>query len=197
ALGALLGAGHPAERPGAHQEGGRAGPQTGGRVARLSAPARRRCRGPEAPGRGGDGGLGDLSRTATGGLADPMKTKMEMMAGYLAGRQDETAGAIRRELEDPSSEASRWLEAVRARSREILVPGSPEVLDAVATRPGRLPEEPRLIASRPIRNRPTAPAPRVPGKRPSRTLWGASAAALLLLAPGARLRAAADPRRRP
>ena len=125
-----------------------------------------------------------------------MKTKMEMMVGYLAGRQDETAGSIRRELEDPSSEASRWLEAVRARSREIFGPGSPEGLDSVATRPGRLPEEPRLIAPRPIRNRPTAPAPRVPERRPSRTLWGASAAALMLLAAGAAWRAQDDRLRR-
>src|SRR5262249_62088532 len=132
-----------------------------------------------------------------GGLAAPMKNKVERLVGLLAGRRDEPAGSIGRELEAPASEASRWLEAVRARSREIFGPSSPEGLDSVATRPGRLPEEPRLIAPRPIRNRPTAPAPRVPGKRPSRTLWGASAAALLLLAPGARLRAAADPRRRP
>jgi hypothetical protein len=125
-----------------------------------------------------------------------MKTKMEMMVAYLAGRRDETAGSIRRELEDPASDASRWLEAVRARSREIFGPGSPEGLDSVATCPGRLPEVPSLIALPPIRNRPTAPAPRVPGRRPSRTLWGASAAALVLLAAGVAWRAQDDRLRR-
>ena len=49
-----------------------------------------------------------------------MKTKLEMMVAYLAGRQGEAAGSIRRELEDPSSEASRWLEALRSRSGGIL-----------------------------------------------------------------------------
>jgi hypothetical protein len=49
-----------------------------------------------------------------------MKTKLEMMIGYLAGRQGESAESIRRELRDPASEASRWLEAVRLRSRTVL-----------------------------------------------------------------------------
>ena len=113
ALGALLGAGRPAEGSGARQEGGGPGFQAGRRVARLPAPAGRRGRGPEAPGRGVDGGVGDLPRTLTGGLVHSMKTKLEIMVGYLAGRQGEDVESIRRELEDPSSEASRWLEAVR------------------------------------------------------------------------------------
>ena len=85
--------------------------------------------------------MGDLPRTPTGGLVDPMKTKLEMMVAYLAGRQGEAAESIRRELEDPTSEASRWLEAVRSRSRGIFGAGSPEGLDFVATRPD-IPEEP-------------------------------------------------------
>ena len=63
--------------------------------------------------------MGDLPRTPTGGLVDPMKTKLEMMVAYLAGRKGEAAESIRRELEDPTSEASRCLEAVRSRSRGI------------------------------------------------------------------------------
>ena len=55
-----------------------------------------------------------------------MKTKLEMMVGYLAGRQGEAAELIRRELEDPTSEASRWLEAVRSRSRGVFVADSLE-----------------------------------------------------------------------
>ncbi len=64
--------------------------------------------------------MGDLPRTLTGGLVDPMKTKLEMMVAYLAGRKGEAAESIRRELEDPTSEASRCLEAVRSRSRRAL-----------------------------------------------------------------------------
>ena len=125
-----------------------------------------------------------------------MKTKLEIMVGYLAGRQGEDVESIRRELEDPSSEASRWLEAIRARSQGIFGPGSPEEPDIVAPRPGRWPEEPRLIAPRPSGDRPTAPAPRVPGRRPPRILWGASAATLVLLAVGAAWRAQDDRLRR-
>src|SRR6476469_9704361 len=57
---------------------------------------------------------------STGGLAVTMKTKLEMMVGYLAGRQGESAESIRRELRDPAGEASRWLEEVQSRSRDIL-----------------------------------------------------------------------------
>ena len=125
-----------------------------------------------------------------------MKTKLEIMVEYLAGRQGEDVESIRREFGDPSSESSRWLEAVRARSQGIFRPGSPEGLDIVPARPGRWPEEPRLIAPRPSCDRPTAPAPRVSGRRPSRILWGASAAALVLLAVGAAWRAQDDRLRR-
>jgi hypothetical protein len=48
-----------------------------------------------------------------------MRTKLEMMVGYLAGRQGESAESIRRELRDPASEARRWLEAMRSRSRGL------------------------------------------------------------------------------
>ncbi len=41
--------------------------------------------------------MGDLPRTSTGGLVDPMKTKLEMMVAYLAGRKGEAADSIRRE----------------------------------------------------------------------------------------------------
>ena len=49
-----------------------------------------------------------------------MKTKLEMMAGYLAGRRDESADLIRQELGDPASEACRFLEAMREKSRGAL-----------------------------------------------------------------------------
>ena len=86
--------------------------------------------------------MGDLPRTLTGGLVDPMKTKLEMMVAYLAGRKGEAAESIRRELEDPTSEASRCLEAVRSRSRGVFG--------------ADLPEMPDPIPSRSIRNRATA-----------------------------------------
>jgi len=54
-----------------------------------------------------------------------MTTKLEILVGYLAGRQGTASESIRRELEDPTSEASRWLEAVQKRSRAVSRPGSP------------------------------------------------------------------------
>lgn len=71
-----------------------------------------------------------------------MKTKLEMMVAYLAGRQGEAAGSVRRELADPTSEASRWLEALRSRSAGILG--------------GDAPEKPAPILARPVRDRAVA-----------------------------------------
>jgi hypothetical protein len=95
-----------------------------------------------------------------------MKTKLEMMVAYLAGRQGAAAGSIRRELEDPTSEASRWLEALRSRSGEILGAGPREMADP---RPAH-----------PTRDRTTTRG--MAGRRPAGLLLGASAAALVLLA---------------
>jgi hypothetical protein len=64
-----------------------------------------------------------------------MKTKLEMMAGYLAGRRDESADLIRQELGDPASEACRFLEAMREKSRgalEVNPPGRPDPVPAPA-----------------------------------------------------------------
>ena len=58
-----------------------------------------------------------------------MKTKLEMMAGYLSGRRDESADLIRQELGDPASEACGFLEALREKSRGALgvnPPGRPD-----------------------------------------------------------------------
>jgi hypothetical protein len=95
-----------------------------------------------------------------------MKTKLEMMVAYLAGRQGEAAGSIRRELADPTSEASRWLEALRSRSREVLG--------------ADLPEMPAPAPARTSRDRKTGPGPGV--RRVPALLLGASAAALVVLA---------------
>ena len=62
-----------------------------------------------------------------------MTTKLEMMVGYLAGRQGKAAESVRRELEDPTSEASRWLDAVRKRSRAVSRSGSPGVQDLISS----------------------------------------------------------------
>jgi hypothetical protein len=63
-----------------------------------------------------------------------MSTKLEEMVGLLAGRKVDPA--ILDELADPSSEASRFLEATRARSRALLKqPGETE--DFERTRPIR------------------------------------------------------------
>jgi hypothetical protein len=49
-----------------------------------------------------------------------MKTKLEMMADYLAGRRDASAELIRQELGDPNSEARGFLEALQEKSRGSL-----------------------------------------------------------------------------
>jgi hypothetical protein len=105
-----------------------------------------------------------------------MKTKLEMMVGYLAGRQGDAAASIRRELEDPTSEASRWLEAVRSRSRGVV--------GAAAL------EQPDPVSPPAVRDRATAPG--MAGRRLARLLFGAAAAALALIAAGAAWRARDD-----
>jgi hypothetical protein len=105
-----------------------------------------------------------------------MKTKLEMMVAYLAGRKGDAAESIRRELQDPTSEASRCLEAVRLRSRGLFS--------------ADLPEMPDPIPFRPIRDRATAR--RIPGRRLRSLLVGASSAALLFVAVGTAWRAQSD-----
>jgi hypothetical protein len=64
-----------------------------------------------------------------------MSTKLEAMVGLLAGRKVEPA--LLEELADPSSEASRFLEATRARSRALLDdPGSAEPPRPIGSRRG-------------------------------------------------------------
>ncbi len=105
-----------------------------------------------------------------------MKTKLEMMVAYLAGRQGEAAGSIRRELGDPTSEASRWLEALRSRSAGIVGADPPEM--------------PAPISARPTRDRTTGPG--MTGRRLPALLLGASAAALVFLALAASWRSPDD-----
>jgi len=104
-----------------------------------------------------------------------MKTKLEMMVAYLAGRQGETAELIRRELDDPTSEASRCLEAVRSRSRGVFSTGGLETQD--------------LVPPPSIRNSATAPG--VARRRLVPLLFAASAAALVFIV-GAAWRAQND-----
>jgi len=49
-----------------------------------------------------------------------MKTDLETMIGYLAGRAGGDAARLRAEFGDPSSEASRFLEAARRRTRALV-----------------------------------------------------------------------------
>lgn len=63
-----------------------------------------------------------------------MSTKLEAVVGLLAGRKVEPA--LLEELDDPSSEASRFLEATRARSKALFAePANPE--PSRPSRPGR------------------------------------------------------------
>jgi hypothetical protein len=102
-----------------------------------------------------------------------MKTKLETMVGYLAGRQGAAVERVRLELEDPGSDASRWLTEVRSRSRALFSPGSLE---------------------QPSGGRSTTLHPFTAEPRPGRSWWlppfvlGSSAAALVLLAIGSFLR---------
>jgi hypothetical protein len=95
-----------------------------------------------------------------------MKSKLEMMVAYLAGRKGDGAELIRRELEDPTSDASLCLEAVRLRSRRIL--GT------------ELPVMQRPIPSRPIRKRVTTDG--VARRRLPPQLLIVSSAALIFIA---------------
>jgi hypothetical protein len=98
-----------------------------------------------------------------------MKTKLEMMVAYLAGRQGETAERIRRELADPTSEANRWLEAVQLRSRGLFSADLPKPQD--------------LTPPPSIRSRSTKPG--VARRRLPPLLWGTVSAALVFIAVGA------------
>ncbi len=113
---------------------------------------------------------------STGGLVDPMKTKLEMMVAYLAGRKGEAAESIRRELEDPTSEASRCLEALRSRSRGVFGAELPEM-------PGPIPAPQSATGDRTRDARETAACP---------LLFGASSAALVFIAVGVAWRAQDD-----
>jgi hypothetical protein len=105
-----------------------------------------------------------------------MKTKLEMMVAYLAGRKGDGAELIRRELADPTSDASLCLEAVRSRSRGVFG--------------ADLPAMPRPIPSRSIRKGATERA--MAGRRLPSLLVGASSAALVLIAVGMAWRAQDD-----
>ncbi len=66
-----------------------------------------------------------------------MRTKLEILVSYLAGRGVPSDGPIRGELGDPSSEAGLFLEELRERSRGMLDAGLPEVPDLWTTPLGR------------------------------------------------------------
>jgi hypothetical protein len=120
--------------------------------------------------------VGDLPRTLTGGVVDSMKTKLEMMVAYMGGRKGDGAELIRRELADPTSDASLCLEAVRSRSRGIFG--------------ADLPAMPGPIPSRSIRKGATERA--MAGRRLPTLLVCASSAALVFIAVGMAWRAQED-----
>jgi hypothetical protein len=95
-----------------------------------------------------------------------MKSKLEMMVAYLAGRKGDGAELIRRELADPTSDASLCLEAMRSRSRGVFG--------------ADLPAMPGPIPSRSIRNGATQRA--MAGRRLPSLFVGASSAALMFIA---------------
>ncbi len=97
-----------------------------------------------------------------------MTTKLEMMLAYLAGKQGKAAEMIRQELEDPSSEASRWLEEVRRRSRSVSRTGLPKAHNGLPA---------KTILNGTVRHRP-------PARRLLPLLGSVFAASLVLLALG-------------
>ena len=102
-----------------------------------------------------------------------MTTKLEILVGYLAGRQGKAFESIRRELENPSSEASRWLEAVQRRSQALSQLGSLVPRNVISAAPMRNGTTTRWSAS----------------KRLLPLLSGVSVASLLILALGISWRA--------
>jgi hypothetical protein len=107
-----------------------------------------------------------------------MKTKLEMMVAYLAGRQGASAELIRRDLEDPSSEASLWLSELRSRSRALFNLRSRQQPDRIGSRSIQLDLETTI--------------PRISRRWPLLYFLGASAATLLLCAVGMEWRARND-----
>jgi hypothetical protein len=105
-----------------------------------------------------------------------MKTKLEMMVAYMAGRKGEAAESIRRERDDPTSDASLCLEALRSRSRRMFGANLPEMADP--------------IPSPAIRWRMTAREKAL--RRFPSLLIGGSSAALVLIALGLAWRAQDD-----
>jgi hypothetical protein len=74
-----------------------------------------------------------------------MRNRLEAMVHYLAGREGEAAPALRRELDDPASEFSRFLEATRQRSRALMEPRPPlEAPARAGVLPGSAPIRPAL-----------------------------------------------------
>ncbi|WP_435007797.1 hypothetical protein P12x_005062 [Tundrisphaera lichenicola] len=78
--------------------------------------------------------------------------RLESMVEYLSGREGEAAPAIRAAMADPSSEASRFLEEVRSRSRALVPtqtsePQLPARPVARSARPWRLAANSALAAS--------------------------------------------------
>lgn len=71
-----------------------------------------------------------------------MKTKLDAIAGFLAGRED-GAATLRAELADPASEASLFLEATRARSRSLMA--EPGVAAPAEPARGRRPARRRIL----------------------------------------------------
>lgn len=106
-----------------------------------------------------------------------MKTKLETMVGYLAGRQGDAVERIRLELADPGSDASQWLAELRSRSRALFDPGS---------------------LNQPPGGRSPAISTFTAEPRPSRRRWlpqlviGASATAVVIFAVGAFLKTRDD-----
>lgn len=67
-----------------------------------------------------------------------MRTKLDLIVCYLADRDDGSAEPIRRELGEPSSEASLFLEGLRERSRAMIDPRSQDSLKAKAAPRGSI-----------------------------------------------------------
>ncbi len=93
--------------------------------------------------------MGDLPPGSSRGVGDSMTTKLEMIIGYLAGKQGKGTESIRRELEDPASEASRWIEAVRRKTRDAYKETLPVARGMTMSEPlGN-----RIITTKPSRKR--------------------------------------------
>ena len=138
----------PAEGPRAVEGRGGADLPPGGRVAGPGAQAGPERGGSEEAGRRLGPGLGRLPEPSAEELVGLMNAKLETIAAFLAGHQGPATEALRAELDDPSSEASQLLDAVRSASKRAAPPPRLAPRPTLAAPPEKAAPAPPLRAAK-------------------------------------------------